>query len=262
MEVGGILLGSNTGDTVRVREALPLDISYERGAVFLLTDADYESLDRLIQKADREVARKGLRVVGYYESHTRRGAELSEADLETYDARFDQPSRVCIVLKPNNENGTIINVYIRDQRGDIVRTELEGDAVHYEETAVAEPAIAPIMQPLAPEPDPFKRPQSQAPLVPVRAPRPRRVYAIVLVAIAIGAAAILLIARISSTTSGSPPPVSNTVQQPAGPSAPASNPNATSEPAPAQNPTVSSSTTSKRSKAARNRRARNRKQTH
>src|SRR4051794_32829895 len=80
MEVGGILLGSNTGDTVRVREALPLDISYERGAVFLLTDADYESLDRLIQKADREVARKGLRVVGYYESHTRRGAELSEAD--------------------------------------------------------------------------------------------------------------------------------------------------------------------------------------
>ena len=145
MEVGGILLGSNTGDTVRVREALPFDISYKRGAVFLLTDADYESLDRLMQKADREVARKGLRVVGYYESHTRRGAELSEDDLQTYEARFDQPSRVCIVVKPNNENGTIINVYIRDHRGDIVRTELEGDAVRYEETAVPEPPIAPII---------------------------------------------------------------------------------------------------------------------
>jgi proteasome lid subunit RPN8/RPN11 len=144
MEVGGILVGSRINHTVQVMDARPLLISHGRGAAFLLTDGDYEALDGLIQRANAEFAPKGLEVIGYYESHARREPVLSEADIETYNTRFDQPTRVCIVLKPNNENGTIVNVYIRDPRGEIVQTELEGDSVRYEEAPIPEPAIAPV----------------------------------------------------------------------------------------------------------------------
>ena len=65
-----------------------MDITYGRGAVFLLTDGDHEALDALVQRTNEQVASQGLRVVGYYESHTRRDATLSEADFETYDAHF------------------------------------------------------------------------------------------------------------------------------------------------------------------------------
>jgi len=265
MEIGGILVGSRVDQTVYVVDSRPLAISYARGAAFLLTDGDYESLDRLIQKTNSEVFPQGLQVIGYYESHTRRDAALSETDIETYDTRFDQPSRVCIVLKPNNENGTIVNVYIRDSHGEIVQTELEGHSVHYKDAPVPEPATASISEPLAHKPVPVQpsklEAESYIPGTPVRTqPSHRRKYAVLLVALAMGAA-ILLIVRVRSLISGPPPPLPNTVQQqPAGPPAPTSNANVTSESAPTQNATASSSSASKRKKAARNRRARSQKQ--
>jgi proteasome lid subunit RPN8/RPN11 len=265
MEVGGILVGSRINGTVRLVEARPLVISYARGAAFLLTDGDYEALDRLIHKTNAEVAPKGLEAIGYYESHTRRDAALSEVDIETYDTRFDQPSAVCMILKPNNENGTIVNVYIRDSHGEIVQTELEGHSVHYKEAPVPEPTAASVSEPLAYKPEAVQPSKLEAepyiPGTPVRTqPSRRRTYAILFVALAMGAA-ILLIMRIRSLISGPPPPLPNTVQQqPAGPPAPTSNANVTSESAPTQNATVSSSSASKRKKAARNRRARSQKQ--
>lgn len=255
MEVGGILVGARINHTIHVMDARPFVISHGRGAAFLLTEGDYEALDVLIQTTNAEVAPKGLEVIGYYESHTRREAALSEADTQTYDTRFDQPSRVCIVLKPNNENGTIVNVYIRDARGQIVQTELEGDSVRYEQAPVPEPAIAPVQPPKL-------QAQPHVSVMPIRSQRPRRrTYAILLSALVIGAA-VLLITTIRSMISGPPTTLPNTVQQqPAGPPAPASNAIGTSDSSPTQNPTVSSSTASKRNKSARNRRARSRKQT-
>jgi hypothetical protein len=255
MEVGGILIGARISHIVHVMDARPLLISHARGAAFLLTDDDYESLDGLIQKTNAQVAPEGFEVIGYYEAHTRREAVLSETDIEIYNTRFHQPSAVCIVLKPNNENGTIVNVYIRDPRGEILQTELEGDSVRYEEAPRPEPAIAPVRPPKL-------QAQPHVRAMPKRSQRTRRrTYAILLVGIVMGAA-VMLITRIRSMISGPPPTLSNTVQQqPAGPPPPASNAIGISESLPTQNPTVSSSDASKRNKGARNRRARSRKQT-
>ena len=120
MEVGGILIGFTRGSAVRIVETRPMEIAYGRGAFFLLTDAEHESLHRLIQQTNQDLAARGLGVVGYYESHTRRDVSLAEMDLETYDAHFSGPLRVCIVQKAEKENAITTAVYIRDESGNIV----------------------------------------------------------------------------------------------------------------------------------------------
>jgi len=121
MEVGGILIGTKTGRVVRILDSRPVDIEYGRGALFLLTDADHEALARTIRSTEEEVASRGLQVVGYYQSHTRRGGSLLETDRETYDRHFSEPGDVCLIMRPEKENATTIAIYVRDGRGNVTR---------------------------------------------------------------------------------------------------------------------------------------------
>ncbi len=151
MEVGGILVGSTHGSGVRVVDALPMTIEYGRGPFFLLSDAEHDSLDRLIEETTSQVARSGLEVVGFYESHTRRDISLAEADLETYDGHFPAPLKICIVQKPEKENVTRTAVYIRDEDGSILETTSAGYSLIVEEAAPIEPAPMIETEPVIPQ---------------------------------------------------------------------------------------------------------------
>ena len=268
MEIGGILIGSQERSRVRVVDARPMDITYGRGAVFLLTDADHEALDALVQRTNKEVVLKGLCVVGYYESHTRRDATLSEADFETYDAHFPKPSQVCIVLKPDRENETITAVYIRNQRGEVVLTHLEGETTAKETatelegspetqpattTEFREPEVAPIPAPIA-------QVEEYIPFTQTLERTSRRwAYAIPVVVLAVVGAAIMWMRGAKSSNSATPPPSSNAIQQPVvPPQAPPSNANVTAEAGSPENSAVKSGGKSKKIKRSRHRRARRR----
>jgi len=150
MEVGGILIGSTQGAAVRVVDAIPVSIEYARGPYFLLSDTEHEALDQLIDDTARQLSRKGLEVVGFYESHTRRDISLAEADMETFDGHFPAALKVCIVEKPEKENVTRTAVYIRGEDGSILEAVSAGYSL---ERDVEEAAAAPLP---APEPVAFE----------------------------------------------------------------------------------------------------------
>jgi hypothetical protein len=256
MEVGGILIGSRERHVVRVVAAQPMNISYERGAVFLLTDAEHTALEALIGNTNKDVGVKGLQVVGYYESRTRRDVPLSERDIETYDAHFSQPSEVCIILKPDKENETVTAVYVRNERGEILTASVEGDTVEEESEAAQEHELR--------EPEETPQPASVATIneyIPSvrlqKRPAWRWIYAIAIIALVALASAAAMIWGTGrrSASSGTPPGQSNAVQPPAGPPpAPLSNANA------APNPAIKTNSKSKRVKRSRHLRVRSRKQ--
>jgi hypothetical protein len=259
MEVGGILIGSYASDGTRVLEARPVEISYGRGAVFLLTESDHESLNALVRKTDREVASKGLQVVGYFESRTRRDAQLKQSDLETYDAHFYQPSQICIVVKADKDSETVTSVYIRNRSGDVLEAALDGDIEYAEAESILapQPPETPMVAP------PFvARPEEFVSIAqPLRRRRLRWMYAIPLVAIgAVGA--ILWRPHTPPPNGGTPPASSNAVSQPANlPQAPAvpAGKNDISAAA-AGKPALKQTAKSKRAKHARRRATRARKQ--
>jgi proteasome lid subunit RPN8/RPN11 len=242
MEIGGILIGSREGRSVRIVAAQPMTITYERGAVFLLTDAEHAALDALIDKTNKDVAPKELQVVGYYESRTRRDAFLSDTDVETYDAHFSKPSQVCIILKPDKENETIAAVYIRDERGEILAASLEGETAEEEGEVVPEQAPQPASVAKADD----YIPSAMLPKRPAR----RWVYVSAIIAfLALASAAAIM------WTPGTLPAPYIAIQGPAGPpSIPPVNANA------APGPSAKPIGKSKRVKRSRHRRVRSRKQ--
>ena len=254
MEVGGILIGSRERHVVRVVAAQPMNISYERGAVFLLTDAEHTALEALIGNTNKDVAVKGLQVVGYYESRTRRDVPLSERDIETYDAHFSQPSEVCIILKPDKENETVTAVYVRNECGEILPASVEEDTVEEESEAVHE-----LQEPEeTPQPASVATINEYMPSVRLqKRPARRWIYAmaiITLVALASAAAMMWGTGR-RSANSATPPSQSNPAQPPAGPpQTPPSNAN------PVPDPAIKTNSKSKRVKRSRHHRLRSRKQ--
>src|SRR5579863_8313606 len=86
-EIGGILLGAATpGNPAIVSiddyEVIPCD--YSRGPLYRLSDSDMGRFERAIEQRSAG----GLRVVGFFRSHTRKGLSLDAEDLSFFAARF------------------------------------------------------------------------------------------------------------------------------------------------------------------------------
>lgn len=266
MEVGGILVGDRLEGLVRVVETRPLDIEYGRGAAFLLTDADHVALGALVRTTESEIASRGLEVVGYYQSHTRRGASLEETDLETYDRHFSDPQMLCMVLRPEKENATTISVYIRDERGSVFQaTALEelverrvlspeppkvlaqtvGGPANYEANPIPE------VWALRPAPDPV------VPSFPTVGKRLRWLIAIPVAAALAGGAMWIQQSRSErSRTVEAPPAATPQIPAPTPPPEQSPAPAAEVTPPPEDATTAKSKRKSKRARQSQNRRAR------
>ena len=119
-EIGGVLLGSvQSGSPTRVTiegyELIPCD--YTRGPLYRFSEADVERLDRTVQQLS---SGKGLRVVGFFRSHTRKGLGLDTEDIAFLTAHFRDPHQIALLIRPFAskastagiffwENGTIHN---------------------------------------------------------------------------------------------------------------------------------------------------------
>lgn len=163
MEVGGLLFGFTGDSAVRIVDSRPLTIEYGRGAFFLLTEADHEAVRNLVAQFSRELAAKNLKVVGYYESHTRRGISQSETDFETYDRHFPQALNVCMILKPDREKEMSAAVYVRDHSGTVLST----DIVEVPDAVEVSAATLPVERPVA-----AAQPEKTVPPPPMTDPTP------------------------------------------------------------------------------------------
>ena len=99
-EIGGVLLGSvGRGSPAVVTlddfELIPCD--YVRGPLYKLGTQDQERFARCV--AERSSA-GGLKVVGFFRSHTRPGLALDADDLAFCKAEFSQPHQIALLIGP------------------------------------------------------------------------------------------------------------------------------------------------------------------
>ncbi|MBM3746537.1 MAG: hypothetical protein FJW34_12140, partial [Acidobacteria bacterium] len=100
-EIGGVLLGrAASGESTVIVEAYEgVPCEYSRGPLYLLADDDKTRLAAILQRT-KASPEKGLSVVGFFRSNTRKDLALDEDDLALMSEFFSQPRQVCLLVKP------------------------------------------------------------------------------------------------------------------------------------------------------------------
>jgi proteasome lid subunit RPN8/RPN11 len=101
LEVGGLLIGERSGDSVRILDSRPIVCEHAYGPSFVLSAGDEELLRRQLAALAAASEATGLAVVGWYHSHTRSQICLTEKDQEIYDRHFPGAWQVSLVLRPD-----------------------------------------------------------------------------------------------------------------------------------------------------------------
>lgn len=119
-EVGGLLLGNvQSGNPARVSvEAYELvSCDYARGPLYQLSEADAERFRR----AGEQSKTSGLRVVGFFRSHTRKGLGLDAEDLAFFSGQFRDPQQIALLIRPYASKPSTAGIFIWENgsvRGD------------------------------------------------------------------------------------------------------------------------------------------------
>jgi periplasmic protein TonB len=112
-EIGGVLFGGVTPGSplaVMIESFEPIECEYASGPLYRLSDAELSRLDRAIELR----ASAGVRPVGFYRSHTRKGLSLDAADLALFDSRFREPHQIALVIRPAANKASIAGIFIRE----------------------------------------------------------------------------------------------------------------------------------------------------
>lgn len=157
IESGGILLGTveytRPGHpVVSIDHFEPFASEHRRGASYILTDRNKFQLSRRLLWLNRS-RKGGLRPVGFYRSHTRRGLYLDNDDFFIMRACFSEVHSVFLLVRPEaGEPAT--GGFFYWENGDIHR---ESSRMEF----IFDPARLPL---LTPEPAPSPAPRRRAPL--------------------------------------------------------------------------------------------------
>lgn len=150
LEVGGLLLGSFSGDLLRIEASEPFSCSYASGPTFTLSDTDKLALAERL----RELAAAGdpgeSRVVGWYRSHSRGDLALAPQDLAIYQSFFSENWQVALVLKPGADGPTRAGYFFREGEDGVTRTSTPYVVFEIEGDVPAAPAPAPPLEDSAP----------------------------------------------------------------------------------------------------------------
>jgi hypothetical protein len=104
-EIGGVLLGRVVpGELaiVSVEDYAVVVCDYTTGPLYQLSHADLERLDAAI----RPRTAFGVRAVGFFRSHTRRGLGLGPEDVALMQSRFQDPTSIALLIRPASRAGT------------------------------------------------------------------------------------------------------------------------------------------------------------
>jgi len=116
-EIGGILLGRFSGGKISIQDYQALNCEHAMGPSFTLSQRDQAQLARMVKAATADG--NGLRVVGWYHSHTRSDIFLSQADQDIHKGFFPEPWQVALVLKPHTFEPLRCGFFFREADGAI-----------------------------------------------------------------------------------------------------------------------------------------------
>jgi TonB family protein len=111
-EIGGVLLGCvfpGTPAVISVDDYEPIPCDYSRGPFFHLSDADTGRLQSALARG-----RDGVRVVGFFRSHTRKGLALDGEDLALMESHFRNPQAVVLLVRPFATKPSMGAIFIRE----------------------------------------------------------------------------------------------------------------------------------------------------
>jgi TonB family protein len=119
-EIGGLLLGTVYGNSpfevaIQDYESVPCD--YSRGPLYRLSPADLERFERVLEQR----AGSGMRVAGFFRSHTRKGLSLDADDVAIFNKLFPNMYQVALLTRPFATKPTVGGVFIREETS--LRTE-------------------------------------------------------------------------------------------------------------------------------------------
>ncbi len=112
-EIGGVLWGSvEAGDptAVSVVEYDMVPCEYALGPLYRLSEADLARMDRALAQRGGS----GLRPVGFFRSHTRKGLSLDADDLALMESRFKETHQVALVIRPYATKASTAGIFIRE----------------------------------------------------------------------------------------------------------------------------------------------------
>ena len=168
LEVGGLLIGDRSGDSVRILEARPIVCEHAYGPSFTLSAGDEDLLRGQLAALTAAPELTGLSVVGWYHSHTRSQICLTEKDQQIYDRHFPEAWQVSLVVRPDKLRPVRAGFFYRESdrtlRRDSSYLEFELGPLPKTPQAAAAPAIQ--------EP-PQMAPDQQLPPPDARRPSPR-----------------------------------------------------------------------------------------
>jgi proteasome lid subunit RPN8/RPN11 len=114
VEVGGLLLGAYDGKRLRITGFEPVGCDHALGPRFILNENETAALDSQLAAHKGQSAPNGEAVVGWYQSHLRRGLTLSSEDVQIYDRHFSEPWQVALLLRPDPAGGIHARFFIRE----------------------------------------------------------------------------------------------------------------------------------------------------
>jgi len=188
-EIGGLLLGKVAAagqPTVIVEEYEAVPCEYSRGPLYLLADDDKGRLLTAIQRTKTGPG-KGLSVVGYFRSNTRKDLALDDDDQALLAEYFGDPAMVCLLVKPFSMKPSLAGFFFWEEgqmrgeashlqfpfkrselsKGDFAKAIVSGGQV----MATAAPAAAPPRVDGGPAPPAPPKLEARAPAPPVIAKR-------------------------------------------------------------------------------------------
>jgi proteasome lid subunit RPN8/RPN11 len=117
LEIGGVLFGKRSGNTIRVLASRPLACEHACGPSFVLSEKDEAALRQLAGSAGTDPELAGMISVGWYHSHTRSGISLTDGDVGLWDRHFPEPWQIALVLHPQKLKPTRAGYFFRETHG-------------------------------------------------------------------------------------------------------------------------------------------------
>ena len=179
-EIGGLLVGRPSQGTplvVLVENFELIACDYSRGPLYRLSEADMGRFERSMEQYG---GADGLRAVGFFRSHTRKGLLLDPDDMAFLDARFREPHQFALLVRPSATKGSTGGIFIRENGS--IRAEASylefpfrssqltassGPPKAETASAVAEPPAAPAAPAVAPP----QKPSGRGQIVPIASRR-------------------------------------------------------------------------------------------
>ena len=119
IEVGGVLYGTREDRIVKITAMREIACEHARGPTFHLSDNDRAALTAQLARDKEDSRLEGLKVVGWFLSHTRSDVTLQQSDLDTYNGFFPEPWQVTMVVHPGRTGTMRAGFFVREPDGSV-----------------------------------------------------------------------------------------------------------------------------------------------